>query len=153
MCRLSSTASTPAFPARSADNGVVKGWAAVHEAALAEPLLRLVLEECERYEREQGRRLTVTRVRVRAGVLMAVEAPTLRGIFAIMAEDSPARNAELVVETEPMTGRCPDCSDGGGNAEVRVTGRSFRCPRCGGERVEWKGGNELYIASITVQGD
>lgn len=120
----------------------------MHEAALAGPLLRLVLEECERHGREQKKRLTVTRVRVRAGVLMAVEPHTLRGIFAIMAEGSPAQNAELIVETEPMTGHCPDCA-----TDVSILVRDFRCPGCAGERVDWKGGNEMYIASIEVQGD
>lgn len=120
----------------------------MHEAALAEPLLRLVLEECERHGKGQKKRLTATRVKVKAGVLMAVEPQTLRGIFAIMAEGSPAQNAELVVETEPMSGHCPDCG-----TDVSILLRDFRCPDCGGERVDWKGGNELYIASIEVQSD
>lgn len=124
----------------------------MHEAALAEPLLRLVLEECERHSREQNARLKVTRALVRAGVLMAVEAPTLRGIFTIMAEGTPAEGAELAVETQPMAGFCPDCAKAGREAEVSVTGRDFRCPLCRGEQVDWRGGNELYIASISVQG-
>ena len=121
----------------------------MHEAALAIPLLRLVLEETARHERERGQTLRVTRVRVRAGLLMAVEAAALRGIFALMAEGGPAEGAELVVETEPMRGDCPDC--GPENGEVTISARDFRCPRCGGEEVAWKGGNELYIASISVQ--
>lgn len=125
----------------------------MHEAALARPLLRLVLEECERYSRERNEELKVSRVRVRAGVLMAVEAQTLQGIFAIMAENSPAEGAELAVETEPMNGHCPDCAAAGADAGVSVSGRDFHCPRCGGESVSWKGGNELYIASIEVRGD
>jgi Zn finger protein HypA/HybF (possibly regulating hydrogenase expression) len=125
----------------------------VHEAALAEPLLRLVLEECERHATERNTRLKVTRVLVRAGVLMAVEAPTLRGIFAIMAEGTPAEGAELAVETHPMTGLCPDCASAGRKAEVSVTGRNFHCPCCGNKNVDWQGGNELYIASLSVQGE
>ena len=122
----------------------------MHEAALAEPLLRLVLEECERHGKERNAPLQVTRVLVRAGVLMAVEAPTLRGIFAIMAEETPAEGAELVVETHPMPGVCPDCAKAGREAGVSVTDRNFRCPCCGGENVDWRGGNELYIASRSV---
>lgn len=119
----------------------------MHEAALAAPLLRLVLEEAARHEREQGQRLRVTGVTVRAGLLMAVEPATLAGIFAIMAEGTATEGAALLVELEAMVGSCPDC----GNAGLSIRARDFHCPDCGGERVAWQGGNELYVASITVR--
>lgn len=122
----------------------------MHEAALAAPLLSLVLEECDRHGRERGTALKVTRIRVRAGLLMAVEAATLTGIFALMAEGTPARDAELVIETEPMRGTCPDCAVTG-HADMSTATRNFRCPRCNGENVSWHGGNELYIAAIAVE--
>ena len=119
----------------------------MHEAALAAPLLRLVLEETGRHARVKGLGLRVTRITVRAGLLMAVEAPTLRGIFALMAEGTPAQDAELSVEIETMTGSCPDC----GRQNLITRSRDFHCPVCHGTNVDWKGGNELYIASIEVQ--
>ena len=119
----------------------------MHEAALAAPLLRLVLEETAKQERELEQRLRVTRVRVRAGLLTGVEAHTLRGIFALMAEGTPAEGAELLVEPEPMRGSCPDC----GARDFSTGTRQFRCPSCGGENTDWNGGNELYIASIEVK--
>lgn len=119
----------------------------MHEAALAEPLVRLVLEETAGHEKTQGRKLRVTRVRVRAGLLLGVEAPTLRGVFALMTEGTAAEGAELVVEIEPMRGSCPDC----GAAGFATGTKQFRCPRCGGENADWTGGNELYIASIEVK--
>ena len=119
----------------------------MHEAALAAPLLRLVLEETAGQEKKLEQRLRVTRVRVKAGLLMGVEAHTLRGIFALMAEGTPAEGAELVVEPEPMHGSCPEC----GACDFSTDARRFRCPSCDGENVDWKGGNELYIASIEVK--
>ena len=89
----------------------------------------------------------MTRVRVRAGLLLGVEAPTLRGVFALMTEGTAAEGAELVVEIEPMRGSCPDC----GAAGFATWTKQFRCPRCGGENADWTGGNELYIASIEVK--
>ncbi|MCL1940147.1 MAG: hydrogenase maturation nickel metallochaperone HypA [Desulfovibrionaceae bacterium] len=119
----------------------------MHEAALAAPLVRLVLEETARHGQEQGQKLRVTRVRVRAGLLMGVEAPTLQGIFALMAEGTAAQDAELVLEAEPMRGSCPDC----GAQDFTTRSREFRCPECRGENADWTGGNELYIASIEVK--
>lgn len=125
----------------------------MHEAALAGPLLKLVLEECERQGQKQKKRLKVTRVLLRAGLLVAIEVRTMQGIFAIMAENTPAEGATLAIETEPMTGRCPDCAASGRAADVVTSSNNFGCPRCNGAHVDWKGGNELYIALINVTSD
>ncbi len=115
----------------------------MHEAALAAPLLRLVLEEVAK---TGDPLLRVRRVAVRAGLLLALEPAQLAGIFELMAEGSPAEGAVLAVEFEPLRGRCPDCE-----ADAAIDSRRLRCPHCGGARVEWSGGRELYIASITVE--
>lgn len=119
----------------------------MHEASLALPLLRLVLEETARHGREQAQRLRVTCARVRVGLLVGVDASALQGIFALMAEGTAAEGACLVVESEPMRGSCPDCGAGDFLTDVKT----FRCPVCGGENADWAGGNELYVASIEVQ--
>lgn len=118
----------------------------MHEASIAAPLLRLVLESAERQAKELGSMLAVSNVRVRAGLLQCLEAHTLSGIFRIMAEGTIAEGATLVIENEPMRGDCPDCGE-----KAAITRRAFECPHCGGEQVNWTGGNELYIASITVK--
>lgn len=115
----------------------------MHEAALAAPLLRLVLEEVAKTGDSS---LRVRRVTVRAGLLLPLEPTQLAGIFELMAEGTPAEGAALVVETEPLRGRCPDCG-----ADAAVPTRAFQCPECGSARMDWQGGRELYIASISVE--
>ena len=60
----------------------------MHEASIAAPLLRLVLDELKKHESTLEGPLRVTRVRIRAGLLVAVEPATLQGCFALMAEAS-----------------------------------------------------------------
>lgn len=117
----------------------------MHEASIATPLLRLVLEEVERHASEQGRALRVTHVRIRAGLLQSLDAHCLQGIFSIMAEGTPAANAVLEVDSAPMHGICPDCSK-----TVTIEARDFHCPVCQGENVSWQGGNELFIEALRV---
>lgn len=117
----------------------------MHEASIAAPLLRLVLESAEAQSKADGRPLSVSKVRIRAGLLQCLEAHTLSGIFAIMAEGTVAQGASLLVEVEPMRGACPGCGK-----DVEISKRVFECPLCGGQEVNWTGGKELYIASITV---
>lgn len=120
----------------------------MHEASIAAPLLRLVLEETERHGHDMKQSLHVTRVCIRAGLLQDLDARCLQGIFSIMAEGSPAADAVLEVNAEPMRGHCPDC-----DTEVRIESRDFHCPVCHGENVAWQGGNELFIESLSVHPD
>lgn len=117
----------------------------MHEASIAAPLLRLALDEAAKHAGTSGP-LRLTRIRVRAGLLMAIEPATLQGCFALMAEDTPAEGAELLVEILPMHGRCQACGQ-----EVETPVRSFACPACGEAEVDWRGGNELFIESIQVR--
>ena len=116
----------------------------MHEASIAAPLLRLVLDELKKHESTLEGPLRVTRVRIRAGLLVAVEPATLQGCFALMAEGTPAEGAELFVETLPMRGRCLSCGQ-----EAETPARSFACPACGAAEVAWAGGNELFIESLS----
>ena len=117
----------------------------MHEASIAAPLLRLVLDEAKKHEAGSGP-LRVARICVRAGLLMAIEPATLEGCFSLMAEDTPAEGAALVVEAVPMRGLCSACG-----REVQTQVRAFACPACGAAEVAWSGGNELYIESIQVR--
>ena len=124
----------------------------MHETVFASSLLRIVLEEAKRHEGQgaqqgtkEGARLQVTHVRLRAGLLACVEAHTLSGCFALLAEDTPAEGAALEVVVEPLTGHCPACK-----ASVSTTSRRFSCPECGAEGVHWADGNQLYIDTIKV---
>ncbi len=114
----------------------------MHEAALAAPLLRLVLEEHAGLADPQ---LRVKRVLVRAGILLGIEPAQLEGIFELMAESTPAEGAALIVEYEPLRARCRACGK-----SVAVTSRRIVCPECACSDLEPRGGRELYIASITV---
>ena len=117
----------------------------MHEASIATPLLKLILEEAAKHE-QPDQPLAVTRITIRAGLLMGIEAKTLQGFFELIAEGTAAEGAELVVETEPMQGFCPDCSQ-----TVTTATRQFQCPVCQGSRVDWKGGKEFYIATMQVR--
>ncbi len=116
----------------------------MHEAALAEPLLRLILDEARRNE-APGQSLRVTSVRLCAGLLVGIEASTLIGCFSIMAEGTSAEHAALSVSILPMQGTCPNCG------AVQTVRRAFNCPLCHGHQVNWQGGNEMYVEAITVE--
>jgi hydrogenase nickel incorporation protein HypA/HybF len=116
----------------------------MHEASFASSLLRIVLEETKKNETAR-QRLRVTNIEMHVGVLTCLEANTLEGCFALMAEGTVAENSRLTVRTRPMSGRCPACGE-----QVSTSGRFFSCPRCAGTAVAWEGGHEMEITAITV---
>jgi hydrogenase nickel incorporation protein HypA/HybF len=75
-----------------------------------------------------------------------VNVEALRFAFSMLAPDSPAAGAELVVEEEPACCRCREC---GGSSEVRDP--FAPCPRCGGMEVTIEGGRELLLSSLEVE--
>jgi hydrogenase nickel incorporation protein HypA/HybF len=117
----------------------------MHEAAIAAPLLRLVLEETEKQAAVSGP-LAVSHIRIKAGLLMAIEPLTLQGCFALMAEGTAAEGAALEVENVPMQGHCDACGQ-----DVVTGARTFGCPVCMSAEVSWSGGNELFIDSLQVK--
>lgn len=118
----------------------------MHELSIATPLLSIVLDELLKQEQEQGSSLEVTLIKVQVGVLVDLEIQTLQGCFGILAEGTKAASAVLKIEKEEMQGYCANCKQ-----KVSTSKRFFSCPFCHNNHVDWQGGREMYIASITVQ--
>lgn len=116
----------------------------MHETVLASSILRMALEAAGRHE-APGQKLRVEEIGLDVGVMACVEEQTLRGCFELLAEGTAAETARLKINKRPMSGICPDCG-----AHVETTRRDFSCPACAGLAVDWRGGNEMEISSITV---
>lgn len=113
----------------------------MHELAIAEELLRIVLQELEPW----GAGARVRRVRVRIGQLSGVVPEALRFAFEAIAQGGPAEGASLELEEVPFRVRCGACG-----AEGAPEGPFLLCPRCGGPQVEVISGRELELASMEV---
>lgn len=119
----------------------------MHETVLAASLLRLVLEAAGRHETPE-QKLRVQEIDLELGLLACVEAVTLQGCFELLAEGTAADRADLKITRRPLSGFCPDC-----RSRVRTLRREFSCPACGGNAVDWQGGNEMEINAIRVVPD
>lgn len=116
----------------------------MHETTIASSILNVVLDSAARYS-ELGAPLHVTEIALQVGLLSCLEPKTLEGCFEIMAEGTPAEGAALNIAIKPLVGRCPDCGT------VKTARRSFDCPLCGKNAVEWQGGHEMQVSSIKVE--
>lgn len=110
----------------------------MHELALSESIVDLVLE-CARRESLSA----VTRVVVELGAAAGVEHEALRFSFDAVTADTPARGAELVIESVPLRARCRACA-----AEFEPENFFDACPRCGEHGAAVLAGRELRVKSL-----
>jgi hydrogenase nickel incorporation protein HypA/HybF len=107
----------------------------MHEFGLCEGVLDAVRK------RAAGR--PVAGVRVRCGIRHAVDEPSFRQAFSMLAAGTEAADAEVDVVIVPSAVRCLDCD---------ATAESFdpipACVRCGSINVKVTGGDELTLESI-----
>jgi hydrogenase nickel incorporation protein HypA/HybF len=109
----------------------------MHELSIAEALLDIVLEHA-------GER-RVTQVEVEVGHLRQVVPDALSFAFELLAADTAAQGAELVLREIEVRGRCRGC----GSVSPQ-SGFPLLCRACGATNVEIVSGEELRVQSIEV---
>jgi len=112
--------------------------------AIAQSVLDIVLEECERHNME-----SVERIRIQVGALAAVVPEALTFCFQVVAQGTPAEQAVLDIETVPVVMRCPLCEE-----IFEMEDRLDLCPRCGPvvSGLSLISGREMTVMSIEGRG-
>ena len=113
----------------------------MHELSIVTSLLDAATAEARRYG------ATVVRaVHCRIGVLRQVDTALLREAFDIARTDGIAQDARLVITTVGMTLQCHDC-----DTTVQLPTWELECPRCGSDRIELSGGDDLDLTSLEME--
>ena len=112
----------------------------MHEMSLAQNILDIVLNAAN-----QNNVKKVQKITIRAGQLRGIVPEQLRFCFGFVAKDSIAEEADLVVNSLPIRGRCKQCSE-----EFFVKEFTFKCPQCENEDIEVLQGMELLVENIEV---
>lgn len=90
----------------------------------------------------------VETIRVEIGPLSGVEPLLIQSAFERLQVESSCREAELVIESVPLTCRCRDCE-----AEFELAGFRFQCPECGSSTVQVLRGDEFRLIDVTIADD
>ncbi|WHP32169.1 hydrogenase maturation nickel metallochaperone HypA [Trabulsiella odontotermitis] len=110
----------------------------MHEAALTQGLVKILIAEAERHQVER-----ITRVRLKIGKMRAVEPQSMTFCFAAFAAGTLAEDAELVIDALPAIARCQACGN-----DFEVIKFHFQCALCHSRDVQLIQGDELYIESF-----
>jgi len=111
----------------------------VHELGVANEILDIALSEADRHAAKK-----VTSIRLRVGVLRAIEPVNLVFLFGHLARGTSAEGAVLEIVEEPVRVECEAC----GVSEAPSF--TWECPRCKGSGVSVTGGDALSILSLDV---
>lgn len=112
----------------------------MHELSIMDNILEIA---CRRAAEHNASR--IHRITLRIGDLSGVALDALEFAFEILRSDTPAAEAELVVDRVPMICECAEC---GGRYEPAdpLAG----CPACGALRSRVVQGKELELISMEV---
>ncbi len=114
----------------------------MHEGALAQAALDLVLETAREHGAER-----VTSITLSVGALAQANADSLAFWLSCLAEGSLADGATVDVVEVAAEGECKEC---GRRYPVEAPFWSLECPRCG-KGGDLAAGRELTVSSIEVE--
>lgn len=115
----------------------------MHELAVCQALLQQVTEVA----RDNGAS-RVTGIKLLLGPLSGVEGPLLERAFEFARVGTPAEDAELIIETDPVRILCNSCG-----VTAETTPNHLRCPDCGEPFPKLVSGDAMTLASVALQRD
>jgi hydrogenase nickel incorporation protein HypA/HybF len=112
----------------------------MHEVALAEGVLRIVMEAAR-----SNAAARVSTVRIELGALAHVEPEALAFCFDAVTRGSVAEGARLDISRPAGTAWCMPCS-----AKVPVARLGDACPHCGSYQLQVLEGEEMRVTEIGI---
>lgn len=113
----------------------------MHELAIAESLLEIVVEEARRHDLEK-----VHVIRLQIGALAGVVPEALTFSFELVSQDTVAAGAALEIETPAVVAHCSGC-----DLRFDIVDQVFLCPQCGRPDLKLVSGRELSL--VTIEGE
>lgn len=113
----------------------------MHELALTEGILSVVSSE----QKKSGFS-RVLEISLRIGEYSGVIESCIEEFFPMVAKDTAAEGAKLVIETVPAVFECSDCGFQG-----KLKAHAACCPDCGSTGIRMTSGREFFIKNLVVE--
>jgi hydrogenase nickel incorporation protein HypA/HybF len=113
----------------------------MHEMGIATEIVRIAVESIP----DDVIDPKVARINLKVGKLAAVVPQSLQFCFEIVAKETAAEGAKLIIEEVSVSARCKDCRH-----QWEIEAAVFYCPKCNSGSVEMLSGRELDIDSIEL---
>lgn len=113
----------------------------MHELGIATSLIEIVVETAQQNDAKKVKTITA-----KIGRLAGVDSNALQFAFEAIRDEYPLiKEAELVIDNIPVTGKCGDCGKTNEYEEM-----FFECSSCGSYNVTIVTGEEMTVSEIEV---
>ena len=113
----------------------------MHELAITQSMLDLVLEQAEKAEAK-----SVGKINLVIGEMTGVVDRAVQFYFNFLSKGTPAEGAALAFKVIPTTAECRNC-----RKKFKLGEFDWACPHCQSNNIEIVGGKELFVESIEVE--
>jgi hydrogenase nickel incorporation protein HypA/HybF len=113
----------------------------MHELAITESMLNLVLEQAEKIGAKE-----IGKINLVIGEMSGVVDECVQFYFDFLSKGTIAEGAQLSFKMVPPTARCRHC-----DRVFELKEFDWTCPNCGGNNMEIVAGNELFVESMEVE--
>ena len=113
----------------------------MHELAITQSMLDLVLEQAEKAGAKEVGRITLV-----IGEMTGVVEECVQFYFSFLSKGTIAEGAVLSFTMVSTMARCRDC-----DKLFKLKEFDWTCPYCGGNSLEIVAGKELFVESIEVE--
>jgi len=113
----------------------------MHELAITENMLEIALEQAEKSDAREIKKISVV-----IGEMTGIVEQCVQFYFGFLGKDTIAEKAVLSFKRVPTMARCRKCGK-----EFQVEEFAWACPKCGHNELEVTAGKELFVESIEVE--
>jgi len=113
----------------------------MHELAITQSMLNLVLEQAEKAGAKE-----VGKINLVIGEMTGVVSECVQFYFDFLSRGTVAEGAALAIKAVPTQAKCQGCGKLFALKEFDWT-----CPSCRGNNIEIVNGKELFVESIEVE--
>ncbi len=121
---------------------LIEGVFIIHELAVTEELLKLVLKYAEENKAQR-----VISINLQVGELRDFTEEWMQRYFDYLSRGTIAEGGKIVLKTIPVTMECVECQ---ANFGADLKQAEISCPGCGSASCRVIAGNEFIIESIGV---
>ncbi|MFC2060152.1 hydrogenase maturation nickel metallochaperone HypA [Chloroflexota bacterium] len=113
----------------------------MHELAITQSMLELVLEQAEKAGAKK-----VGKINLVIGEMTGIVEESVQFYFNFLSQGTPAENASIFSTKVPTTARCQNC-----DKLFELKEFEWSCPYCQGISMDIVSGRELFVESIEVE--
>ena len=113
----------------------------MHELSVTQGLLKICLDEGKKHKINK-----ILKMNVKVGELTDLMPDCISYYFNIVAKDTIAENAELLIDKLPVVIKCDTCG-----SEVILPKNTYLCPKCKSNKYVITSGKEFYLDTMEVE--